>query len=160
MPFEVIVIVSIIVVNAVLGFVQESRAESAVAALQRMAAPTASVVRDGREDRVESSTIVPGDVLLLAEGDSVGADARLVEVSSLTIAEASLTGESESVLKEVATLTEPTGLADRVNMVFNGTAVTRGRGRAVVTTTGMDTEMGNIARLLGGVEAQTHAAAA
>jgi P-type Ca2+ transporter type 2C len=153
-PFEVIVILSIIVVNAVLGFVQEARAESAVAALQRMAAPTVSVVRDGREDRVESSNVVPGDVLLLAEGDAVGADARLVEASSLTIAEASLTGESESVLKEVAALTEPTGLADRVNMVFNGTAVTRGRGRAVVTATGMGTEMGNIARLLGGVEAQ------
>jgi P-type Ca2+ transporter type 2C len=153
-PFEVIVIVSIIVVNAVLGFVQEARAESAVAALQRMAAPTVSVIRDGQEGRIESTNVVPGDVLVLTEGDAVGADARLIDVSSLTIAEASLTGESESVLKETGALTDPTGLADRVNMVFNGTAVTRGHGRAVVTATGMDTEMGNIARLLGEVEAQ------
>ncbi len=153
-PFEVIVIVSIVAVNALLGFVQEARAESAVAALQRMAAPTVGVLRDGCEVQVDSSDVVPGDVLVLAEGDSVAADARLVAASLLTIAEASLTGESESVLKDVAALIGPAGLADRTNMVYNGTAVTRGHGRAVVTATGMDTEMGNIARLLGRVDAQ------
>lgn len=151
-PFEAIVILVIIVLNAVLGYVQEARAEQAVAALERMAAATAGVVRDGREDRIAAADVVPGDVLLLAEGDAVSADGRLVEVASLMVGEASLTGESEAVSKDVAPLTEPAGLGDRVNMVFNGTAVTRGRGRAVVTATGMDTEMGNIARLLGRTE--------
>jgi P-type Ca2+ transporter type 2C len=148
-PFDAIVIVVIVVLNAVLGYVQEARAEQAVAALQRMASPTAGVVRDGREDRVPSADLVPGDVLVLAEGDAVAADGRLVEAASLMVAEASLTGESEAVLKDAARLAEPVGLGDRVNMVFNGTAVTRGRGRAVVTATGMATEMGNVARLLG-----------
>jgi P-type Ca2+ transporter type 2C len=151
-PFEAIVITVIVVLNAVLGYVQEARAEQAVAALQRMTAATASVVRDGREERVPSADVVPGDVLLLAEGDAVAADARLVEAASLMIAEASLTGESESVLKDAAPLGGPAGLGDRVNMVFNGTAVTRGRGRAVVTSTGMSTEMGHVARLLGRTE--------
>jgi P-type Ca2+ transporter type 2C len=148
-PYEAIVIAVIIVLNAVLGFVQEARAEQAVAALQRMASPSAGVVRDGREERVPAADIVPGDVLVLGEGDSVGADARLVEAASLTVAEASLTGESEAVLKDPAPVDQPAALADRVNMVFSGTAVTRGRGRAVVTATGMATEMGNVARLLG-----------
>jgi magnesium-transporting ATPase (P-type) len=148
-PFDAIVILVIIVLNGVLGFVQEARAEEAVAALQRMAAATASVRRDGREERIPAADVVPGDVLLLAEGDAVGADGRLVEASSLMVAEASLTGESEAVLKDVAPLAGPAGLGDRINMVFKGTAVTRGRGVAVVTGTGMATEMGNVARLLG-----------
>ena len=151
-PFEVIVISVIVILNAVLGYVQEARAEQAVAALQRMTAATAGVLRDGREERVPAAGLVPGDVLLLAEGDAVGADARLVEAASLTVAEASLTGESEAVLKDVAALPGPAGLGDRLNMVFNGTAVTRGRGRAVVTATGMATEMGHVARLLGSTE--------
>ena len=147
-PFDAIVIMAIIVANAVLGYVQEARAEQAVAALQRMAAATAGVVRDGRQQRVPAADVVPGDVLLLAEGDAVAADGRLVEAASLTVAEASLTGESEPVLKEAGPIAEPLGLGDRVNMVFSGTAVARGRGRAVVTATGMATEMGNIASLL------------
>ena len=147
-PFEVVVIVVIIVLNAVLGYVQEARAEQAVAALQRMAAATATVVRDGAQHQVPSVDVVPGDVLLLAEGDAVAADGRLIEAASLMVAEASLTGESEAVLKDVTPLAEPAGIGDRVNMVFDGTAVTRGRGRAVVTATGMGTEMGNVARLL------------
>ena len=151
-PFEVIVILVIVVLNAVLGYVQEVRAEQAVAALQRMAAAAATVIRDGQEQRVAAVDVVPGDILLLATGDAVSADARLVMTSSLMVAEASLTGESEPVTKDVATIDHPTGVGDRVNMVFNGTAVTRGRGRAVVTATGMTTEMGNIARLLGTTE--------
>ena len=147
-PYEAVVISVILVLNAVLGYAQEARAEQAVAALQRMAAPSTGVVRDGREQRIDAADVVPGDVLLLAEGDAVTADARLVEAASLTVAEASLTGESEAVLKDVAPLAKPTALGDRVNMVFDGTAVTRGRGRAIVTATGMATEMGNIARLL------------
>ena len=148
-PFEVIVISAIIVANGVLGYVQEARAELAVAALQRMAAVTAGVRRDGRDQRVPVADLVPGDVLVLAEGDAVSADARLVEAASLTVAEASLTGESEPVLKGVAPLAGPVALGDRVNMVWSGTAVTRGRGRAVVTATGMATEVGTVARLLG-----------
>jgi potassium/sodium efflux P-type ATPase len=148
-PFDVIVIVVIIALNAVLGYVQEARAEQAVAALQRMTVSTASVLRDGRDQRVPSSDLVPGDVLMLGEGDSVGADARLIEAASLSVAEASLTGESEAVPKHAEPIGEPVGVADRANMVFQGTAVTRGRGRAVVTATGMSTEMGNVARLLG-----------
>ena len=151
-PFDVIVILFIVIVNAVLGYVQEARAEQAVAALRRMAAATAGVMREGREIRVPAVDVVPGDVLLLAEGDAVSADGRLVQAASLMVAEASLTGESEAVTKDVAPLADPAGLGDRVNMVFSGTAVTRGRGRAVVTATGMATEIGNVARLLGGTE--------
>jgi P-type Ca2+ transporter type 2C len=151
-PFEVVVISLILVANALLGYVQEARAEQAVAALQRMAAVTAGVVRDGALRRVVTTDIVPGDVLVLAEGDAVAADARLAEAASLTVAEASLTGESEPVLKDSATLTGPVALGDRLDMVFSGTAVARGRGRAVVTATGMDTEVGHVARLLGRTE--------
>jgi magnesium-transporting ATPase (P-type) len=148
-PFEALVIGVILVANAVLGYVQEARAEHAVAALQRMSAPTSTVVRDGQETRVPAADIVPGDILVLSEGDAVSADARLLEASSLSLAEAALTGESEPVLKDASTLTGDVSLGDRVNMVFSGTAVTRGRGRAVVTATGMGTEMGHIAGLLG-----------
>ena len=148
-PFEAIVIAVIVILNAVLGYVQEARAERAVAALQRMAAPMAGVVRDGREQRIAAGDVVPGDILLLEEGDAVSADARLAETSSLTVAEASLTGESEAVLKATEPLSGQPSLGDRVNMVFAGTTVVRGRGRAVVTATGMATQMGNVARLLG-----------
>ena len=148
-PFEAIVILVILVANAVLGYVQAARAEEAVAALQRMAAAASTVVRDGAERRVPATDVVPGDVLVLGEGDAVSADGRLLSAASLTVAEASLTGESEPVLKDVAALPSEVALGDRVNMVFSGTAVTRGRGRAVVTGTGMSTEMGRIAGLLG-----------
>jgi magnesium-transporting ATPase (P-type) len=147
-PFDVIVIVAIVAVNGVLGYVQETRAEHAIAALERMAAATAHVLRDGREQRIPATDVVPGDVLLLAEGDAVSADARLFDAAALTVAEAALTGESEPVLKDVAAVPADAALGDRVDMVFSGTAVTRGRGRAVVTSTGMRTEMGTIARLL------------
>jgi magnesium-transporting ATPase (P-type) len=154
-PYESLVIAVIIVFNAVLGYVQEARAEQAVAALQRMAATSATVMRDGRAQRIAAADVVPGDVMLLAEGDAISADGRLVEAASLTFAEAALTGESEAVLKDVAPLPAEAGLGDRVNMVFDGTAVTRGRGRAVVTATGMTTEMGHVAGLLGRTEEQT-----
>jgi magnesium-transporting ATPase (P-type) len=112
------------------------------------------VRRDGRPQRLATTELVPGDVLLLAEGDAVSADGRLVEAASLMIAEASLTGESEPVLKDPAPVRETAALGDRLNMVFNGTAVTRGRGVAVVTATGMATEMGKVARLLGQTESE------
>ncbi|MFO7280598.1 MAG: calcium-translocating P-type ATPase [Thermoanaerobacterales bacterium] len=151
-PFEVVVILGILVANALLGYAQEARAEQAVAALSRMAAPRATVLRDGEATEVPATEVVPGDVLLLAEGDAVAADGRLVEAAALKVAEASLTGESEPVLKDVAPLPPDTPLGDRLGMVFSGTAVASGRGRAVVTATGMDTEMGRIARLLGRTE--------
>ena len=154
LPFDVIVIVAIVTLNAVLGYVQESRAEHAVAALQRMAAPNAHVIRDGVEIQVATAQVVIGDVLLLGEGDAVSADARLVEVASLSIAEASLTGESEAVVKSIDLIERPASIGDRVNMVFNGTAVSRGRGKAIVTATGMATEMGTVARLLGDTKEQ------
>jgi Ca2+-transporting ATPase len=153
-PYEAIVIAVIVVLNGALGFVQEARAEHAVAALQRMAAATAGVVRDGRLQRIPAADVVPGDVLVLEEGDAVSADARLADVASLVVAEAPLTGESAPVEKAAGTIEGPVALGDRVNMVFDGTAVTRGRGLAVVTATGMATEMGTIARLLGTTEEQ------
>ncbi len=153
-PYEALVIAAIVVLNGVLGYVQEARAEQAVAALQRMAAATATVLRDGREVRIPATEVVPGDILLLAEGDAVSADGRLLQAASLTVAEAALTGESEPVLKDVAPLAKATVLGDRLNMVFDGTAVARGRGRAVVTATGMATERGSVARLLGRTEEQ------
>ncbi|SMP62505.1 cation-translocating P-type ATPase [Noviherbaspirillum suwonense] len=147
-PVDAIVIAVIVVLNAVLGFVQEARAENAVAALGRLTAVTSSVIRDGHAMRIPSAQLVLGDLLVLGEGDAVGADARLVQVSTLRVQEASLTGESEAVLKDTATLGTLSALADKVNMVFKGTAVAQGTARAVVTATGADTEMGAIAEML------------
>jgi P-type Ca2+ transporter type 2C len=147
-PVDAIVIATIIALNGVLGYVQEAKAESAVAALTRMTSVTSAVMRDGQLLRVPSVELVRGDVLVLAEGDAVGADARLIEATSLRVQEASLTGESEAVLKDAATLTGPTPLGDRLNMVFKGTDIAQGAGRAVIVATGMDTEMGSIAAML------------
>ncbi len=147
-PVDAIVIATIVVLNGVLGYVQEAKAEDAVAALARMSAASSAVLRDGRLMRVPSAELVRGDVLVLGEGDAVGADARLVETTSLRVQEASLTGESEAVLKDAATLREPAAIGDRLDMVFNGTAVVQGTGRAVVTATAMDTEIGSIAEML------------
>jgi P-type Ca2+ transporter type 2C len=147
-PVDAIVIAAIVMLNGVLGHVQEAKAENAVAALARMTAVTSGVLRDGRVQRVPSAELVRGDVLVLAEGDAVGADARLVQAATLRVQEASLTGESEAVLKDAATLQQPAALGDRLNMVFKGTAIAQGSARAVVTATGMDTEMGRIAHLL------------
>ena len=147
-PVDAIVIAAVVLLNGVLGHVQEAKAQNAVAALARMTAASAAVLRDGKLQRVPSATLVCGDVLVLGEGDAVGADARLLQANSLRVQEASLTGESEAVLKDAATLHGPAALGDRLDMVFKGTAVTQGTGRAVVTATGMNTEMGQIAHLL------------
>jgi len=151
-PVDAIVIALIVVMNAILGYLQEAKAERAVAALAKMTAVTSSVVRDGRVVRVPSAELVHGDLLVLGEGDAVGADARLVQADALRIQEASLTGESVAVLKDAATLPAPAVLGDRRDMVFKGTAVVQGQGRAVVTATGMATEMGAIAALLEATE--------
>ncbi len=147
-PVDAIVVGTIVVLNGVLGYMQEAKARNAVAALARMTTVTASVVRGGQTCRIPGAELVTGDLLLLAEGDAVGADARLLEASSLQVQEASLTGESHAVLKHPAILPGPAPLGDRLNMVFKGTAVAEGTGRAVVTATGMATEMGGIAQLL------------
>jgi magnesium-transporting ATPase (P-type) len=151
-PVDVVVISAIVVLNAVLGYVQEAKARNAVAALSRMTAVTSAVLRDGEIQRIPSAQLVRGDVLLLAEGDAVGADARLVETASLRVQESSLTGESEAVLKDAATLPRPAALGDRLDMVFKGTAVAEGTGHAVVTATGMSTQMGAIAHMLEATE--------
>ena len=147
-PVDAIVIAVVVLLNGALGYLQQAKAEHAVAALARMTAVTCSVMRDGKPIRVPSRDVVRGDVLVLAEGDAVAADARLFEAAALRVQESSLTGESESVLKDVAILTSSVALGDRLNMVFKGTAVAQGTGRAVVTATGMDTEMGSIAAMM------------
>ncbi len=147
-PVDSLVILIIIIANGVLGYVQEARAESAVAALASMTTVTSSVLRDGQVVRIPSADVVTGDVLVLGEGDSVGADARLVYAVNLRVSESSLTGESEAIQKNIQTLAGNVFLGDRLNMVFKGTAVAQGIGRAVVTAIGMDTEMGKIANLL------------
>jgi magnesium-transporting ATPase (P-type) len=147
-PLEALVVLGIVIANAILGYVEEAKAEQAVAALQRMTRTTAGVLRDGAPQRIPAVDLVPGDLLLLAEGDAVAADARLVAAFNLEVAEASLTGESEPVMKRTDPLDRTAALGDRVNMVYKGTAVVRGAGRAVVTATGMATEMGHIAGLL------------
>ena len=147
-PVDAIVIAIIVLLNGALGYVQEAKAADAVAALARMTAATSAVLRDGQVLRLPSAELVRGDLIVLAEGDSVGADARLLQAASLRVQEASLTGESEAVLKDAATLREPAPLGDRLNMVFKGTAAAQGTGRAVVTATGMATEMGSIAHML------------
>ena len=147
-PVDAIVIAVVVLLNGALGFMQEAKARDAVAALARMTEATSAVMRDGQPLRVPSAELVRGDVLLLSEGDAVGADARLLDASSLRVQEASLTGESEAVLKDAATLPAAVPLGDRLNMVFKGTAVAQGSARAVVSATAMATEMGAIAKLL------------
>ncbi len=147
-PVDAIVIATIILLNGVLGYVQEAKAENAVTALAHMTAATSAVLRDGQVLRVASAELVPGDLLVLGEGDAVGADARLVQAASLRVQEASLTGESEAALKDIARLSTPAALGDRLDMVFKGTAVAQGTGRAVVTATGMETQIGRVAEMI------------
>jgi Ca2+-transporting ATPase len=148
LPYEGIVIFSIVLLNGILGYVQESRAEQAVAALRAMAAAHASVLRDGQRQQVNASELAPGDIMLIEEGDTIPADGRLIQSTALQTMEASLTGESLPVSKDTKPIAEEAGLGDQHNMVFSGTAATYGRGRAIVTATGMRTEMGRIAGLL------------
>ena len=148
LPYEAIAILAVVLLNAVMGYIQESRAESAVAALRQMAAPQANVIRDGNRLRIPAAEIVPGDLIIVEEGDTVPADARLIRSVALQTAEAALTGESLPVSKETAPVAGEAGPGDRHNMIFSGTAATYGRGKAVVTATGMETEIGRIAGML------------
>ncbi|WP_336885040.1 cation-translocating P-type ATPase [Methylomicrobium sp. RS1] len=152
---EGIAIISIVALNAVIGFFQEFRAEKAAASLARLAAPKAKIVRNGRAQVCAAAEIVAGDILLLDAGDLVAADARLLEVSSLRANEVSLTGESQPVDKSIGILPVETPLADRSNMVFLGTSIAGGSARALVTAIGMRTELGLIAQLLETAEKDT-----
>ena len=153
-PYEALIILAIVVLNAFLGYFQENRAERALASLQKMAPAQASVIRDGEQRRIMTHDLVPGDIILLVEGDSVPADGRLVLAQSLMTSESSLTGESLPVRKDTAPVARETGIGDRSNMVFAGTTALSGNGRAIITAIGMKTEFGKIANLLDTVTAQ------
>lgn len=153
-PFiESIVIMAIVILNAVLGVVQESRAEQALAALQKLSAPDAHVVRDGHRTTVPTRELVPGDIVFLETGNYIPADMRLMEAVNLRVEEAALTGESVPVEKNAAAiLNEDSSIGDRKNSAFMGTLVSYGRGRGVVVSTGMNTQLGMIATMLQSVE--------
>lgn len=142
------VILGIVVLVAIIGFVQEYKAEKAMEALREMVAPEADVIRDGQMSTIPAADLVPGDVVFLEAGDKVPADGRILEVTSLQVIESSLTGESMPVEKLVQTLPEDIALADRKNMVFMGTIISQGNCRAIVTATGLGTELGRISGLM------------
>ncbi|MBN3864875.1 cation-translocating P-type ATPase [Pseudomonas frederiksbergensis] len=147
-PVDALVIVLIVLVNAFLGFFQETRSQRAVAALAKLTQTSSSIIRDGTVARIPSYHLVIGDLLVLSEGDSVGADARLIQANALQVMEASLTGESESVCKNTLRLDSEVPLPERANMVFKGTAIVQGSGLGIVTAVGMATEVGAIAHLM------------
>jgi len=150
---EVIIIIAVVLLNAILGVIQESKAEAAIEALQTMTAATCKVLRDGKQVQLHSDELVPGDIVLLEAGDAVPADGRIIENASMKIEEAALTGESVPVNKLIDALyltagQEDVPLGDRKNMCYMGSTVVYGRGKAVITGTGMNTEMGKIAGVL------------
>ncbi|MDP6547607.1 MAG: calcium-transporting P-type ATPase, PMR1-type [Candidatus Woesearchaeota archaeon] len=145
---DAIVIGIILVLNALFGFYQEYRAEKSIEALKKMSSLKAIVIRNGKEIEIDAKLLVPGDLLILSEGDKIPADSRIFEEYNLQTQEAPLTGESTPVKKEVKVLAEKTALADRINMVFSGTAISSGKGKAIVTGTGMGSEIGKIAKLI------------
>lgn len=148
LPYEALAIFAVVLLNATMGFVQESRAATAVTALRAMAAADATVIRDGQQRSVPAAGLVPGDIMLIEEGDTIAADGRLIESVALKTAEAALTGESLPVTKDTDGIADDVPLGDRHNTVFSGTTATYGHAKAVVTATGMRTEMGRIAGLL------------
>ncbi|HID86147.1 MAG TPA: ATPase, partial [Anaerolineae bacterium] len=152
---DVVAILAIVVLNTILGFVQEYRAERAIAALKRLAVPRVKARRDGGVQEISARELVPGDIVLLEAGVLVPADGRLIEVANLRVQEAALTGESEPVDKQVNPLSgENVPVADQCNMAFMGTAVTYGRGVMAVTATGMRTELGRVAEMIQAVEVE------
>ncbi len=155
-PADVVIILAVVIINAILGVFQESKAEKAIEALQEMSKAQSKVIRDGKQISIPSEDLVVGDIIVLEAGDAVPADARIIECASMKIEEAALTGESVPVDKRIDTLTASADgdvpLGDRKNMVFMGSTVVYGRGKAVVTDTGMNTEMGKIADALAKAE--------
>jgi len=148
LPYEALAILAVVLLNATMGYIQESKAEAAVAALRAMSAADAIVVRDGERRAIHATEVVPGDIILVEEGNTIPADARLIESAALQTAEATLTGESLPVTKSIEPISDEVPLGDRDNTIFSGTAATYGHGRAIVTATGMLTEIGRIAGLL------------
>ncbi|MBD2360681.1 cation-translocating P-type ATPase [Anabaena minutissima FACHB-250] len=155
-PFkDTIAILAIVILNGILGYVQESRAEKALAALKKMASPLVRVIRNGKLLDVAAKDVVPGDVMLIEAGVQISADGRLIEQANLQVRESALTGEAEAVNKQATIqLPEETSLGDRINLVFQGTEVVQGRGKVLVTNTGMTTELGKIAVMLQSVESE------
>ena len=155
-PFkDTIAILAIVILNGILGYVQESRAEKALAALKKMTSPLVRVIRDARLVEIAAKELVPGDVMLLEAGMQIAADGRLIEQSNLQVRESALTGEAEAVNKQASLkLPEETSLGDRLNVVFQGTEVVQGRAKVLVTNTAMTTELGKIATMLQAVESE------
>lgn len=147
-----ILIVFIVILSGVLGFIQEYRAETEIEALRKMASPNAKVIREGKVIILPSRCLVPGDMIILQTGDRIPADSRLVDAINLNINESSLTGESVPVEKNIEQIHEDVTIGDRKNMVYMGTTVSSGRGKAIVTGTGMETELGKVAAMLGQIE--------
>ena len=147
-PTDALIILALVIASAVLGFTQEYRSEKAVEALKKMAAPNAIAIRDDKEIKIPATQLVPGDIVLLYTGDKIPADARLIETFTMKTDEAPLTGESAPVDKTTDELPSETQLNDRRNMIFSGTVVVYGRGKAIVTNTGMTTEFGKIAEMV------------
>ena len=147
--FDSIIIIAIVVFNAIMGLVQEAKAEKSLEALKKMTAPTCRVKRNGKISTIKSEQIVPGDIVLLEAGNYVPADCRLISSSNLKIEESSLTGETVPVLKDAnCMLKEKTALGDMVNMAFSTTIVVNGHGEAIVTDIGMNPKVGKIAKMI------------
>lgn len=155
-PFkDTVAIMTIVILNGLLGYLQESRAEKALAALKNMTSPQVQVLRDGQKVSIDSPQLVPGDIIFLKAGDQLCADGQIIEAANFQVRESALTGEAHAVQKSLQSgLTEDTPLGDRLNMVFTGTEVLQGRAKVVVTTTGMETELGKIAQMLQSVESE------
>jgi Ca2+-transporting ATPase len=154
-PKDAIAIFAIVILNGLLGYLQESRAEQALAALKRLSSPLVRVIRDGVAQEVDAIELVPGDIMFLETGVQIAADGRLLETQNLQIGESTLTGEATAVNKDAQMiLAADSSLGDRLNLVFKGTEVVQGRGKAIVTKTGMETEIGRIAAMIQGVESE------
>ena len=152
-----LVIFAVITLNAVLGTVQHQKAQKSLDSLKALSSPSAKILRDGRPVEIPSSQVVPGDIMLLEAGDLAVADGRLLECHNLMVNESSLTGESDHVEKKADVLAkDQLPLADQTNMIFSGSLITGGRGKAVATATGMDTEIGKIAAMMNAAEEKRH----
>jgi P-type Ca2+ transporter type 2C len=146
---DVIIILAVIIMNSIIGTVQEIKAQTSLDALKNLSSPESTVIRDGKRFKVKSSQLVPGDIVVLEEGDTIGADLRLIEAVNLKVNESSLTGESVPVEKDASVVfSEEVGIGDRVNMVYMSTPVTYGRGKGIVVQTGMSTQIGKIAKAI------------
>lgn len=155
LPYEAIAIFAVVLLNAIMGYIQEARAEEAVAALRRMSAARAKVIRGGVQRSVVAAELVPGDIILVEEGDTIPADARLIQTTGLQTTEAALTGESLPVSKDTELIMGQAELGDRHNMIFSGTAVTFGHAHALVVAIGAQTQMGHVAGMLATVPPET-----